>query len=584
MMNRQVLNKPFFMMMFVLVFFFSVTSAAFAKSGTVNVGSGSLNVRAEASQTAQIIGSLANGQKVEITGTLSGWYKINYNNRVGYVSSDFVVEAKESTTQVPTSKGTVITVNGSRLNLDVEPLKENNRLLVPFRAIGEALGIEVDWDQKKQQVIAKDGDKTVIFTVNSTKILVNGKTETISPAPKIVKERTLLPLRYFSETFGANVDWNEKNNTVTIVRAESSTKPPQSISGIYAGVVNASTLNVRSQANTSSTTLGTLKKGDLVDVLDFTNQWAKITFNGREAYVHSQYLNLMNNSQQVLILGDVQVSQTGNTSKITWLKLGGGAISATQRVDGQSVTIDTNATEVARVLRAVQGLTALDVVKQGNGHQIQFTVEDGYEALMTNATGELSITVKPISEKGTGTGIKGQRIVIDAGHGDHDPGAVSNGVREKDIVLDVALRVETLLKNAGADVLMTRSNDSFLSLEERTKFANNNQADAFVSIHANAATNTSANGTETYWDKTNAAAESEELAKSIQEKLIEKLGTNDRGVRQSGFYVIKNTKMPSVLVELGFVTNPEEAKKLADNTFRQKAAEAIYEGIVEFYQ
>lgn len=573
--------------MFVLMFFFSSTAMTFAKSGTVVLQSGQLNVRAEPTTTGEVIGSVANGQTVEILETLTGWYKIKYGQRSGFVSKDFVREGA-------TGNRVVVTVNGSEVALPFEPPNENNHLLVPFRAIGEALGIDVDWDAREKQVIAKDNGKTVIFTINSKTILVNGEKETVSPAPKIVRDTTLLPLRYFSETFGANVDWNATTKRVTIVREQMPSyepepvpeptpipmPPPQSISGVFSGFVSSETLNVRSEPNENSDVLGVLRQGEYVDIISFAERWAKIAYDGQEAYVHSYYLNIMSDSERALLLGEVQLSQVGNATKLTWLKLGGN-ISASQHSNGQLFTVNTNATEIATPLGNIHGIVSLDYIKQPDGYQIELLVEQGYEVRMTNTVGELELTIAPIREKGEG--VLGQRIVIDAGHGNQDPGTVGNGLQEKNIVLDVAQRVERLLQNDGADVLMTRSSDTFLSLEERAKFANNNVADIFVSIHANAATNTSANGTETYWNKTNAAQESRELATKIQERLIQKLGTNDRGVREAGFYVIKHTKMPSVLVEIGFVSNAEEAKKLADSGFRQQAAEAIYEGIVDYF-
>jgi N-acetylmuramoyl-L-alanine amidase len=179
--------------------------------------------------------------------------------------------------------------------------------------------------------------------------------------------------------------------------------------------------------------------------------------------------------------------------------------------------------------------------------------------------------------------IKGQTIVIDAGHGAHDSGAVANGLKEKDIILDVALRVKTKLENAGATVIMTRSTDVFLELEERAAVANKSAASTFVSIHANAAAS-AAYGTETFYNSQYQKEKSLELANSIQSNLVKTLGTRDRGVKEAGFYVIKYTKIPAVLVELGFITNADEAARMATSTFRDQAATAIVAGLKQYYQ
>ncbi|WP_368657991.1 cell wall-binding repeat-containing protein [Metabacillus halosaccharovorans] len=178
----------------------------------------------------------------------------------------------------------------------------------------------------------------------------------------------------------------------------------------------------------------------------------------------------------------------------------------------------------------------------------------------------------------------GKRIVIDAGHGDQDSGAVGNGIQEKDVVLDVSKRLVNKLKNKDVVPYMTRSEDNFLELEERVEYAKSKNADAFISVHANSFTSTSANGTETYWNSMYAGSQSKSLATEIQSRLVTRLGTRDRGVKEANYYVIKNNKMPSVLVELAFISNSSDAKKLKDPSYRDKAAQAIYEGIDNYYK
>jgi N-acetylmuramoyl-L-alanine amidase len=180
--------------------------------------------------------------------------------------------------------------------------------------------------------------------------------------------------------------------------------------------------------------------------------------------------------------------------------------------------------------------------------------------------------------------LSGLKIVVDAGHGGTDPGAVANGLKEEDIVLDVAKRVKPKLESAGAAVIMTRESDVYPKLAERVQLANSQKADAFLSIHANASTSTAAYGTETYWDSQYFGPESKLLAEYIQSQLVSKMGTRDRGVKEAPFYVIHNTTMPSVLIELAFITNSSDAAKLANSSYREKAAQAIYEGTLNYYR
>lgn len=150
-----------------------------------------------------------------------------------------------------------------------------------------------------------------------------------------------------------------------------------------------------------------------------------------------------------------------------------------------------------------------------------------------------------------------KKVYIDPGHGGNDSGAVGiDGALEKTVNLEMALKVEKLLKNQGLDVRLTRKDDRTLSLKERVDLANNWSADCFVSIHCNAF-NKEAKGVETYSlnDKTS------DLAKDIQEEIL-KTGayTLNRGVKTANFYVLRNTKMRACLVELGFIDNFDDIK------------------------
>jgi N-acetylmuramoyl-L-alanine amidase len=214
------------------------------------------------------------------------------------------------------------------------------------------------------------------------------------------------------------------------------------------------------------------------------------------------------------------------------------------------------------------------------------------------------------------------RIVIDPGHGGHDPGAKGDDITEAELVLDVALRLEKmLLKVQGVDVVLTRRTDEFVGLQERTAIANRENADLFLSIHANASENDQARGIETYFlnfannlsaaavaARENAASgqamaalpdfvkaialnnkldESRQFATDVQRLMIERLRpanktVKDLGVKQAPFVVLIGAAMPSVLAEVSFVTNPQEAKLLRGSAYRQRIADALYSAIRKY--
>ncbi len=220
-------------------------------------------------------------------------------------------------------------------------------------------------------------------------------------------------------------------------------------------------------------------------------------------------------------------------------------------------------------------------------------------------------------------GLKIGRIVIDAGHGGHDTGTIGpNGLQEKDLVLDVALRLGRLLESKlGAEVIYTRDDDTFIPLETRTAIANEKQADLFISVHANSSQDDSARGVETYYlnftsspDALEVAArenavseksihelqdlvkkitlkekidESRELASDVQTSLYAGLAPKNptlrnRGVKKAPFVVLIGANMPSILAEISFVSNPEDEKKLETAEYRQKIAESLYKGIAKY--
>jgi N-acetylmuramoyl-L-alanine amidase len=220
-------------------------------------------------------------------------------------------------------------------------------------------------------------------------------------------------------------------------------------------------------------------------------------------------------------------------------------------------------------------------------------------------------------------GLKVGRVVIDAGHGGHDTGSIGpTGLREKDLVLDVATRLGKLIQDGmGSEVVYTRSDDTFLSPQKRTRVANASNADLFISVHANSVRDERVRGVETYYlnfttdswamavaSRENAASEhsvhelqdlvsrialkesvdeSREFAAKIQGALHAGLagdikGLRNRGVRKAPLIVLIGAKMPSVLAEIGFLSNPKDEKLFKSVKFRQKIAQHIYDGIAAY--
>ena len=167
---------------------------------------------------------------------------------------------------------------------------------------------------------------------------------------------------------------------------------------------------------------------------------------------------------------------------------------------------------------------------------------------------------------------------IDPGHGGYDPGTSGNGIIEKDLVLKIALSVKSKLEAKGIKVIMSRTTDTYVSLEDRSKGANQANPDIFISIHVNSAGAVSASGIETYYYK----GIDKDLAESLQSKLISYTGAKDRGAKFENFHVVRETKMPSSLVEIGFLTNVNEANNMKSSSYQEKLSNAIVDGAVDY--
>lgn len=278
------------------------------------------------------------------------------------------------------------------------------------------------------------------------------------------------------------------------------------------------------------------------------------------------------------------------------------------------------------------------VVKQNNSYYVP---TDSFLKIVNNLSNNISISrsangislssLPDTNVKAVKVDIRNEKekwqfrtIVIDAGHGGKDPGAVGyRGTKEKDIALDVAKRLEKKLsKNMKVKIVMTRDEDIFLRLSERTKIANENNGSLFISIHTNAAEDRRASGFETFLigqNKNEAAvrvaarenavlelegstgkkltdedlikatiaqsafaSKSELFASLVQKEIKKRVQSKDRGVKQAGFYVLMGASMPNVLVELGFISNPSEEKKLRSPQYRDQLATAIYRAVEQY--
>ena len=275
--------------------------------------------------------------------------------------------------------------------------------------------------------------------------------------------------------------------------------------------------------------------------------------------------------------------------------------------------------QVALLSLTPPGILKAVTLDSGAGASLNFSFRQPAAERLTVLPDRVELRVWPKPERAI------KRLVLDPGHGGEDPGALGRrGTREKVVVMDVARRLKKKLEKQGFEVILARDSDRFVSLADRSRCGNGRKADLFVSIHANSSPNRAACGLETYflseaktdWERAVAAREnaafetedsstglnvggdvgliladlaqneflieSSELAARIQETTVPHARIKDRGVRQANFYVLRNNFMPAVLVECGFLSNKSEEKLLRQLEHRERLAEGISRGIVEF--
>jgi len=369
--------------------------------------------------------------------------------------------------------------------------------------------------------------------------------------------------------------------------------PAPTVANKTVGTVTANpSLNLRKTSVTTSAVLGAIPKNAQVNIISKnTSNWYNITYNGQTGWVSGSYLTVKTVAVTAVVPKPVVPTPVAHAPTVANKTVG--TVTANPSLNLRKTSVTTSA-----VLTAIPKNAQVNIISKNTGNWYNVTyngqtgwVSGSYLTVKTVAgTAPVPITI-PVTTKQPS--LVGKTIVIDPGHGAPDTGAIGPaGTKEKDNTLAIAFKLATALKAGGANVVMTRLVDNSPAsvnfnersdLQFRSNLANNARADIFVSIHNDSFSNPSVSGTSTYYSQSNAqAALSKQLAANVQAELIKALGTSDRGVKEAGFYVIKNTTMPAILVETAFISNGVEEQKLSSDTFRQSAANAIMKGIVTY--
>lgn len=507
------------------------------------------------------------------------------------------------------------------------PLILNDHTLVPVRAIMEGLGAKVDWDEKNKTVtITKD--MAVKLSIGSNIAIVNGNQTKLDAPPKIIGivngGYTYVPFRFLFETFGYKVDWIANNYQINVM-----SPPPK-----YVNITEFNTtfdngvlsVNIKADAPIKYTQ-GMLEQPDNLRLyIDIENAILEVSKNNIDINRGSITKAIIAQNQPVPSPKVRAVIYLSNTIPYT--------ITQSQDKKNVSIAFNIGTSTVTGINFVKQDNSDEIIIKSDAGHFNPFrngantivldisgstlNMPDGKLAGQMQVQGNLITSIRysqynsdtvriavdtsakaEYSVQTDGKNIimlvlksdpnKKPLVYIDPGHGGSDPGAVGvGGLRESDVTLAIGLKLNDLLTKGGFRTMMSRDSDVDVGLLNRPEEANNSDASVFVSIHANSFTAPTANGTEVLYYPNGYNGDTRDnltFAQIIHDNLMKEIQTTDRGlVERPNLAVLKHTKMPAVLVETAFVTNPNDAKLLQDDNFQWKVAQGIYDGIVEYFK
>lgn len=330
-------------------------------------------------------------------------------------------------------------------------------------------------------------------------------------------------------------------------------------------------LNVRDQPAGNAEIVGLLSKGDLVVGFKEEYGWVQTYYGGQEAWVAKHHL--------------IPVSAQNEASSTSSRETSGGSLTVT----ASSVNIRSGPSLDDSIIASTSKGNTYNIVEtSGDWHEINLAngstgwiaawLTDSSDKQVAAATTETSSsTPKPVTANQS---LEGYTIVLDPGHGGKDPGAIGlGGIYEKDLVTSTASKVIDQLQAAGATVIATRSGDYFVSLDDRVNISNTHHTDAFVSLHYDSFPAISVGGVTTYFYGNGDRS----LAQNIQSSLASTVSLNNRGILERSFRVLRDTTAPSVLVELGFVTNPSDMAIIKTADYQNQVATAITNGLINYF-
>ncbi|NYE57785.1 N-acetylmuramoyl-L-alanine amidase [Carboxydothermus ferrireducens] len=600
-----------FLLVFLFSIFFGFRLPVLAASYGV-VTASTLNVRSGPGINYAKIGVLTRGQKVELTGKTGEWFKIRYKNGYGYVSGKYISPVVGSSRSTQASRTGIVTA--TILNVRKTPstsaaiagkLAKNTRVEIYKEQNGWyyiKAGSIAGWVVKTYikvtetsrgttptppQSSTNTSIKTIsgVYAVKATNLNLRSGPGTSYSVIKTLPQGTKVEGLQVSGDWmkvkaGSITGWVAKAFLVPFVEDTSRGDTLRIIKTVYPMI---DPVNIFNGAGFSTGVKATISGEKSFGVLEEKDGWYRLALAGREiGWAEKAYFS----DTPVEPVHPVQIKGETAPASLTW------QITTTANLT-YTLSNDRLTAKIVLENGQIDNITTPDLsfpVKS-----LTTATENGNVAVNFAGFVPLNLAVEKING---GYNVRifpepvlsGKKIVLDPGHGGSDPGTIGKvyGIKEKDVNLDIALKLKGYLEALGAAVYMTRTGDTYLSLQQRVDYANDLSADLFLSIHQNSVGSPayySTNGTQVYYypDPSNQLLE-KALADKLMSSLNEVLGSKNKGIyTDKGYYVIKYTEMPSTLVEVGFLSNAEEEKKLSTPEYRTKAAAALAQGITKWF-
>ncbi|WP_339273173.1 N-acetylmuramoyl-L-alanine amidase family protein [Paenibacillus sp. FSL W8-0426] len=435
-----------------------------------------------------------------------------------------------------------IIIDGVRVEQAGAPAENIGKtVMVPIRIVSENLGYQVKWEKATQTVWVEKNNSHIEMSAGKTSATVNGTVVNLDAPPLIRQGTTLVPLRFIGEGMGLHVGWDNGTKTVSLESVPPVIEKDEQEEPSEAPIAQTALLQSISY---DKDRLIVAVDGSIAPKISSLSEPDRIMVDLPETAFSSSFIEAQAGSPDGS--GRIAVNDSGMVSQIRY------------------ALFSSSPSTVRVVFDLKQPATAKWSLGDNN-------------VLLVDLTGGLGeSTAEPSTPGKEGK----QVVVIDPGHGGRQPGAESvTGAHEKDFNLAVALKVQALLQQYDTiQTVVTRQDDTELSLQQRVDIAELNQAVLFVSIHGNKFTTPVPNGIETLYTR----KESKALADVLHKHVMQATGLKDRGIKTASLHVTRETTMPAVLLELGFLSNPADEAVMLTEEYQNKCAQAIVDGIVEY--